>query len=205
MNLEDLQSDWNQIHRSGLKSHEDKDIEQLIARGSSTVVARLNKKLFRDMTITAIAVTISALGVIFFYFVYDPINHPSINLNKIIPVQLLGFILFLVLFLLGWREYRIINQKYPAIPLKEAIATLLSNFKKHNKRFMLVILSLLAVTYWLELNFFIEGSEFPRLMLKFAVTSTLTFLSYFVLKRYYDKSYGPYLSDLSNLHKELDE
>ncbi|NVJ45634.1 MAG: hypothetical protein HWE07_00860 [Cytophagia bacterium] len=199
MNINELKENWAELNQKGLKSHTENEIQEIIGYGTSNIVSNINKKLFRDMAITAFASVVSAFGIIFFYFVFDPLKHTWIDLSKIAPIQVLGFVIFLALFLFGWLEYRLVNRKFTSASVKTYVSTLLVNLKNSSRVFIFVILILLAITFYVELNYFIKAN----LLLKLAGSLLLTSVSYAVIKLHYKKSFGSYLADLTSYQKEL--
>lgn len=199
MNINELKENWAELNQKGLKSHTENEIQEIIGYGTSNIVSNINKKLFRDMAITAFASVVSAFGIIFFYVVFDPLKHTWIDLSKIVPIQVLGFDIFLALFLFGWLEYRLVNRKFTSTSVKTYVSTLLINLKNSSRIFMFVILILLAVTFYVELNYFIKAN----LLLKLAGSLLLTSVSYAVIKLHYKKSFGSYLADLTSYQKEF--
>lgn len=199
MNISELKEAWGELNQKGLKSQSENEIQRIIGYGTSEVVSNINKKLFIDMAITAFASVVCALGIIFFYFALDPLKHTWIDLSKIVPIQVLGFVIFLVLFLFGWFEYRLVNRKFTSESVMTFISALLINFKNYSRVFMFVILILLAVTFYVELNYFFSAN----LLIKLGGSVLLTAVSYAVMRLYYKKSFGSYLSDLTSYQKEL--
>lgn len=199
MNINELQETWHELNQKGLESQTENEIQRIIGHGTSEIVSNINKKLFIDMAITAFASVVSAFGIIFFYFVFDPLKHTWIDLSKIVPVQVLGFVIFLALFLFGWLEYKLVNRKFTSESVKAYVSTLLINLKNSSRVFMFVILILLAVTFYVELNYFIEAN----LLLKSGGSLLLTTISYVVIRLYYKKTFGSYLADLISYQKEL--
>ncbi len=199
MNINELQETWDELNQKGLESQTENEIQRIIGHGTSEIVSNINKKLFIDMAITAFASVVSAFGIIFFYFVFDPLKHTWIDLSKIVPVQVLGVVIFLALFLFGWLEYKLVNRKFTSESVKAYVSTLLINLKNSSRVFMFVILILLAVTFYVELNYFIEAN----LLLKSGGSLLLTTISYAVIRLYYKKTFGSYLADLISYQKEL--
>lgn len=204
MNINELKRTWDNLHQTGLESQAESEIQKIIGYGTSEVVSAINKKLIRDMAITAFATVVSAFGIIFFYLVFDPVKHPWIDLSKLVPIQVLAFVLFFALFLFGWLEYKLVNRKFTSESVRNYISTSLVNLKKYSSLFMIVILLLLLGTFFLELNYFIVGGRFSNMFFKTGGAILLTAVSYAVIKLYYKKSFGSYLADLSSYQKELE-
>ncbi|MEQ8475235.1 MAG: hypothetical protein RIB54_03280 [Fulvivirga sp.] len=204
MNINELKKTWDNLHQKGLESQTESEIQKIIVFGTSEVVSTINKKLFRDMAITAFASVVSAFGVIFFYLAFDPVKHPWIDLSKLVPIQVLAFVLFFVLFLFGWLEYKLVNRKFTSESVKAYISTSLVNLKKYSRLFMTVILLLLLGTFFLELNYFFVGEGFANMLFKTGGSILLTAISYAIIRRYYKKGFGSYLADLSSYQKELE-
>ena len=199
MNINELKESWDELNQQGLKSQTENEIQRIIGYGTSDIVSNINKKLFMDMAITAFASVVCAFGIIFFYFVFDPVKHSWIDLSKIVTIQVLGFVIFLTLFLFGWLEYKLINRKFTSESVKTYVSTLLIELKNFSRVFMFVILILLAVTFYVELDYFIE----ENLLLKLGGSLLLTAISYAVIRLYYKKTFGSYLADLISYQKEL--
>ena len=199
MNIDELKETWDQLNQKGLEGQTENEIRRIIGFGTSEVVSSINKKLFVDMAIAAIAAVVSAFGIILFYLAYDPLNHTWIDLSKIIPIQILGLVIFSVLFLFGWLKYKLVNRRFTSESVMTYISSLLINFRNYSSVFILVILILLAVTYYVELNYFIE----ENLILKLGGSALLTTVSYVVIRYYYKKSFGSYLEDLISYQKQL--
>ena len=204
MNINELKKTWDNLHEKGLESQTNSEIKKIIEYGTSEVVSAINKKLFRDMAITAFASVVSAFGIIFFYLVFDPVKHTWIDLSKLVPIQVLAFVLFFVLFLSGWLEYKLVNRKFTSDSVKAYIATSLANLKKYSSVFMIVILLLLLGTFFLELNYFIVGGGFANMFFKTGGAILLTAVSYVIIRLYHKKSFGSYLADLSSYQEELE-
>jgi len=200
MNMDELKEAWEDLNRAGVKSKTENEIQEIISYGTAEVVSGINKKLFMGMAITAFASVASALGVVFFYLVFDPEKHAWIDLSKLIPIQLLGFAIFLVLFLFGWLEFKVVNRKFTSKSVKADISALVSNLKSNSRIFMLVVLTLLAVTFYVEFNYFFPA----HLLIKSAGSIVLTGASFIGIKIYFRKSFGSYLEDLGSYQKELD-
>ena len=204
MNFDELQKEWNNFNQTGLQGKHPDKLQQIIGFGTSKVVTNINKKLFRDMVITAVAATISALGIILFYLVLDPEMHPQINLSKIVPVQLLGFTIFLILFILGWAEYRLINRQFTASSIHQHLTGMIADLRKFERTFLAIILPLLLATFYVELNYFIEGNELRMVLLKTGITTILTAGSFLIIRKYYQWSVGPYIQKLVSYQTELE-
>lgn len=203
MNSNELKKTWDNLHQKGLKSQNNSEIKKIIAYGTSEAVSNINKKLFKDMAITAFAIVISAFGIIYFYLTFDPVKHTMVDLKKLVPIQLLALVLFLVLILFGWLEYKLVNRKFTSDSVKEYISTSLLKFKKYSNIFMVVMLVLLFSTFFLELNYFINGEGFPKMFFKTLGAILLTAVSYAVIKVYNKKRFGSYLADLSSYQEKL--
>ena len=203
MNSNELKETWKNLHDEGLESQTESEIQKVIERGTSEIVSAINKRLFRDMAITAFASVLSAFGIIFFYVAFDPEKHTWIDLSKLVPIQALAFVLFFVLFSFGWLEYKFINRKSTTKSVKTYISTLLANFKKYKRVFMLIILVLLAGTFFFLLNYFIGGDGSANVFFKVAGSILCTVTSYLVTKQYYKMSFGSYLADLKSYQEEL--
>lgn len=204
MNINELKDTWENLHREGLETQTENEIHKIIVHGTSEVVSDINRKLFRDMAVTAIASIVSALGIIFFYSMYDPIKYPWIDVSKIVSIQLLAFILFFVLFIFGWFEYRLVNREFNSQSIKTYISSLLASFQKYSRLFMIVILPLLLIVFFVELDYFIVGGGFAKMFFKTGGSILLTIVSYAAIKQYYKKSFGSYLADLSSYQEELE-
>lgn len=199
MNMNELKGTWEELNKQGLKNQTENEIEKIIGHGTSSIVTNINKKLFIEMAITALASIVSAFGIIFFYFMFDPLKHTWIDLSRIVPIQILGFVIFLLLFVSGWIEYKIINRKFTSETVKAYISTFLIKFKHYSRVFMIVTLTILAVTFYIEINYFIPAN----LLLKSVGSALLTAVSYAIIRFYYKKNYGSYLADLRSYQKEL--
>ena len=203
MNIDELKKTWENLHHEGLENQPELEIQKIIRHGTSEVVSGINKRLFRDMTITALASLISAFGIILFYAAYDAVKHSWIDLSKIIPIQILAFVLFFVLFLFNWLEYKLVNRKFTSTSVKAYISTLLRSLQKNSNLFMMVVLPLLLCTFFLELDYFIERAGLVTQLLKAGGSVLLTAVSYVMIKQYYNKSFGSYLATLSRYREEL--
>ena len=199
MNTDELKEAWDELNQNGLKSQSENEIQRIIGHGTSEIVSNMNKKLHFNIAITGFASVVSAFGIMFFYLAFDPLKHTWIDLSKIVPIQILGLVIFLVLFLFGWLEYKIVNRKFTSESLKADISALLVNFKSYSRFFMFVVLILLAVTFYVELNYFFAANR----LLQLAGSILLTAISYAVIRLYYKKSFGAYLADLTSYQKEL--
>lgn len=203
MNINELKATWENLNQKGLETHTENDIQKIIGYGTTEIVSSINRKLFRDMAITAFASVVSAFGIIFFHYMYDPIKHPWIDVSKIVPIQIAGFILFFVLFLFGWLEYKLVNRKFTSKSVKAYISSLLVSFHKFNRLFTAVVLLLLLGAFFVELDYFIVQEGRTWLFFKMGGSILLTASSYLVMRQYYKKSFGPYLTELSSYHEEL--
>ncbi len=203
MNLNELRETWKNLHQTGLEAHSETDIQNIISYGTTRIVRSINQKLFRDMAVTALATIISAFGILFFYILYVPSQHPWIDVSKFLPIQIIALVIFLVLFAFGWFEYKLVNRKFTTESLKEYISSVLGSIHKCNRLFTGVVLPLLFGAFFLELDYFILQEGQIWLMIKVAVSILLTIISYAVMRQYYKKSLGSYLADLSRYHKEL--
>jgi len=203
MSIDELSKSWDNLHQEGMGNKAENEIQKIIGFGTSEVVAGINKKLFRDMAITAFAAVASAFGLIFFYLIYDPVKHPWIDVSKLVPIQVLGFVLFFVLFLFGWLEYQVVNRKFTSESVKAFISTALVSLKRKRFLFMIIVLLLLLGTFFLELNYFIVGRGLTNMLLRVGGAILLTAVSYVVINSYYKKSFGSYLADLTRYQEEL--
>jgi len=200
MNLEELKSSWDNLHSTGLDVHDQNEIRKIINMGASITVLELNKKLFQGMAVTALAAIISALGVVIFYAIFDPAKHPQIN---IIHIQILGFVIFLVLFLSAFLEFKLVNKKFGPDKVKEFIERTVAGFRKYYTLFNAVILTLLFSVYYLELRYFIAPENLTGFIMVLSISSLLTGISYFVIKYYHHKNLEVYLNDLTSYLNEL--
>jgi len=203
MNLEELKSSWDNLHSAGLDVHDQNEIQKIIKMGASITVTELNKKLFEGMAITALAVIISALGVVFFYATFEPVKHPQINITAIIHIQILGFVIFLVLFLSALLEFKLVNKKFSSDKVKQFLERTLAGFKRYYRLFNVAILALLFSAYSLELKYFMAPENLTGFIMVLSISSLLTGISYFVMKSYHHKNLEVYLSDLSSYLNEL--
>jgi hypothetical protein len=205
MNINELKETWENLHQEGLETHTKNDIQKIISYRTTEVVSEINRKLFIDITITAIASIVSAFGIIFFYYKYDPIEHPWIDVSKIVPIQTLAFILFFVLFVFGWLEYKVVNRRFTSESVKSYISSLLISFQKYYRLFTVIVLLLLLSVFFVELDYFIVQEGKTWLFFKMGGSILLTAISYLGIRQYYNKSFDPYLTDQSRHHKELEE
>jgi len=204
MNIRELNDSWNSLHQLGLGGQSEQGIQKMISHGASQIVSEINKRLFRDMAVLAFAVIISAFGVIFFYLKYDPAKHHWIDMSGIISIQILALVLFSLLFVFGWMEYRIVNRNFNPATLKTEIAELLDGLQNSFKLFMVIVLPLLFVIFFVELHYFVAGLGLTKLMIKITGSFFLTAISYLIIKKYHKHSYGEYLENLSTYRNELE-
>lgn len=204
MNRDELKENWDKLHDQGLSGHAEKDISEIVQQGTSKLVGEINRRLFRDMVITAFAATISAFAMIAFYFAYDPVQHIWIDAAKITRIQLGAFSLFFMLFLFGWMEYQLVNQRFTAESVHTYLSSLLHKLTKYSRLFLLVTLPLLLVTYYLELDYFFPDEGSLDWVVKMGGALVLLSLSYVVIRWYARKTFGRYLADLASFQKELD-
>lgn len=205
MTFDELLTDWEDLYGTGLTVHSPNEIRKIIRAGVSTTVGEMNRKLFREMTLTALAAIVSALGIVFFYFVYDPVQHDHINPSQLVPIQLAGFTLFLLLFLSALFEFRLINRTFDAHGVKQFVEKTLAGLKNYYRLFNGMILTLLAVAYLLELRYFIAPTVLTDWMVVVCLAGLLTGLSYWVIHRYYQKNWRNYLRALEGYLQELRE
>ncbi len=203
MNIDQLKETWENLHQEGLASPTEDGIKKIINNGTSEIVAEINRKLFKEIFIMSIALFVSVFGIIFFYYVFDPIQHPWIDVSKIIPIQLLAFTIFFVLFVFGFLEYRLVNRKFNSQSVKAYVSSLLSSLQKYNWLFMMVVLPLLFGVFYVELDYFLIEEGARQLSLKVGGSALLTVISYAVIRRYYKMTFGPYISTLSSYKEEL--
>ncbi|MFY0608307.1 MAG: hypothetical protein JXR10_16435 [Cyclobacteriaceae bacterium] len=202
--MDKLKNTWDQFHLGGLEGQTEGDIRKIIGEGTSDIVSAMNKKLLTEMTITAFGAVVSALGIISFYLVYDPTKHPWIDPSKLIPLQLLAFVVFFVLLLFGWLEYKLVNRAFTSESVRAYLSSLLVNLKKYKRLFLIFVLALLAATYYLELRYFFPDEDFASLCLRIGGSVLLTSISYLVIMMYYAKSFGPYMTKLTKYMEELE-
>ena len=165
------------------------------------MVKNINRKLFKEVMITAVAALVSALAVVLFYAIYDPAKHSQVDPARVLPVQLLAFVIFLVLFLFGWMEHKLVNRQFSADSVRSFITSILAGLRKNYSWFVILVL-LLAGTFYLELDLLIGDSGIWPL--KAGGTAMLTALSFLGIRSYYQKSFGGYLSDLRSYARELE-
>ncbi len=204
MNKDELRSAWDNLHTEGLAGKSETEIEEIVRKGTSDVVSGINKNLFRDMVISAFAAVVCALGVVFFYMVFDPGVHTWIDLSRIVPIQILGFVVFLVLFLFGWLEYKLVNRSFTSDSVKAFLSTLLTDFASFRRMFTFLILVFLAITFFVELDFFFGGTELIVVSLKVMGSALLTGFSYWAITLYYRKTFKPYFDELSKYQRIIE-
>src|SRR5690606_3318363 len=117
--MEKYKSVWDKMHQSGLSPHQPDDIRTIIEKGATSVVVEINKKLFRDLAVTALAAIVSALAIIFFYYRYDSVKHHWIDIDKLLPVQVLSFAIFSILSLSAFLQYKLVNRSFTADSVKD--------------------------------------------------------------------------------------
>ncbi len=130
MNLNELKSSWERLYGEGLNVHDQDDIKKIIINGTSDEVLKINRKLFTEMTITAIAAIVSTVAIVFFYYFYDPTKYPWIDTAQLIPIQLTAVALFAMLFLSSFAEYRLVNKKFTSNTIKDFISETVTGAKK---------------------------------------------------------------------------
>ena len=199
MNIDELKKTWVELNQQGLKSRPENEIQRIIEYGTSEIVSNINRKLYFEMAITAFASIVSAFGIVIFYLVFDPLKHTWIDASKLVPIQVLGFVIFLVLFLFGWLEYKLVNRQFTSESVKTYISALINDIKNYSRVFIFVILMLLAITFYVELNYFFAAN----LLLKFGGSVLLTAVSYAIIRLYFRKTFGGYLANLTSYQKEL--
>ena len=202
MNIDELKASWQATNEQGASGHSEVEIEKIINQGTTDLVKSINLKLFREVMITAGAALVSALAVVLFYAIYDPEKHSQVDPAKVLPVQLLAFVIFSVLFLFGWMEYKLVNRQFTADSLCSFITSIIASLRKNYSYFIILVLLLLAGTFYLELDLLIGDSGIWPL--KAGGAAMLTALSFLGIRFYYQKSFGGYLSDLRSYGRELD-
>ncbi len=205
MNMDELKSNWEGFHAEGLDMHNPSDIKNIISQGTSQLVAGINKKLFNGMVLTAMATIISSLALVFFYFFYDPTHHPWIDTSKLMPIQLLAFVIFSLLFLAGFAEYRLVNKKFTSSSVSSFIANVLAGFRRYFWVFTVIILLLLFTVYLLELNYFIAPDTPLAFIVTIGISLLLTTVSFFVIRKYYKSTFATYFADLQSYLDELEK
>ena len=202
MNIDELKASWQATNEQGIPGHSEVEIEKIISQGTSDLVKNINRKLFKEVTITAVAALVSALAVVLFYAIYDPTKHSQVDPAKVLPVQLLAFVIFSVLFLFGWMEYKLVNRQFSADSVRSFITSILTGLRKNYSYFITLVLLLLAGTFYLELDLLLGDSGIWPL--KAGGAAMLTALSFLGIRSYYQKSFGGYLSDLRSYARELE-
>ena len=205
MTFDELKSDWETLYGTELTEHSSGDIKKIIRTGVSATVAELNKKLFQEIALTALAAVISTLGIVFFYVVYSPAQYPHINLSLIIPIQILGVTIFLILFLFSLLEFRLINKHFDASSVKQFTERTLAGFRKYYRLFNGVILTLVGVAYLLELRYIIAPTVPTDWIIIVCLAGLLTGLSYWIIHRYYQRHWMNHLQALEGYLQELKE
>ncbi|MEM6844376.1 MAG: hypothetical protein AAF632_19310 [Bacteroidota bacterium] len=203
MNIDELKNNWKELHDKGLEARNPNDIKNIIGRGTSQIVAEINRKLVNGMVITAVATIISSLTVVFFYFFYDQAQHPWIDTAKLFPIQLLAFIIFLLLFLSGFAEYRLVNKKFTSASVSSFIASVLIGFRRYFWVFTVFILLLLFAVYLMELSYFLAPETQLEFITVIGISLLLTTVSFFVSRQYYRNTFAAYFSDLQSYLDEL--
>ena len=205
MNIEDLKNNWKELHDQGLNPHDRSDINAIVSQGTSQLVAEINKKLFNSMALTAIAAIISTVAIIFFYLVYDPAQHPWINVSKLIPIQLLAATIFLLLFLATWVEYKLVNRKFSSASVSSFITNVLTGFRRYFWLFTAIITLLLFAVYFVEINYFVNPDSQWESVAIIGVAVLLTAISWVVVRQYYKKAFGAYFTDMQSYLDELEK
>ncbi len=203
MNIDELKQNWEALYGEQNSTQNEADIRRLITNGASEKVSKINRKLFKDVLITGIATIVSVVGVIFFYFRYDPVEHPWIDASQLLPIQLLAFGLFLMLFVFAYAEYRMVNRKYTANTLCDFLSATVRKSKKYYWVSTIVILVLLFLAFLLELNYFVNPDSTIELILTYAGAIILTGLSYVVMRYYYLSNFAQHFQSLQDYRDEL--
>ena len=69
-----------------------------------------------------------------------------------------GLGIFLVLFLAVWFKYQLVNKRFTSESVQAFISGLLTNIKQYSTAFTVVILSILAVTFYIELKYLVSDN-----------------------------------------------
>lgn len=203
MNIDELKTIWEDLYRVGTPPHSADDIKKMVSIGTSATVTSINQKLFREMTLTALAAIVSALAIVGFYTLYDPIKHPQVDVSLIIPVQILAFAIFLVLLLVSFFEYKLVNQPRSPDNIRAFIEKTLTHLKSYYRWFNGITLSLLLVTYSLEINYFLAPETFSGSVLVAAIAGLLTGISYLIIDVYYRRTWKGYVDELEGYRDTL--
>lgn len=203
MNINELKQNWEAMYGEPSNVHNEADIRRLIASGTSDKVLQINRKLFRDTLITGVATIVSVVGVIFFYVRYDPVEHPWIDLSRLLPIQLLGFGIFLALFVFAYAEYRMVNRRYTADTLLDYLSGTVRKSKTYYWISTTVFSVLLFTVYSLEINYFVNPRDTSGFLLTTAGSLILTGLSYLAMRYYYQSHFAPHFQRLEDYRDEL--
>jgi len=203
MRIEELKDSWDKMHQEGLSPHKVDDVKLIIEKGTTKLIAEINKKLLKGLLVLVVATIVSALGTISFYYRYDSLKHPWIDLELLFPIQILPFVLFFILFLSGFFQYKLVNQSFTADTVKDFISITLSKIKKYNTLFSVIISGLLFLTYSALLNYFIRP-EAPMGYIIISVAGLiLTLISHKVNIRYWNHNMRGFMDDLTSYLNEL--
>lgn len=204
MKIEDLKQDWDRLHQMGLSAHDSELINTIVERGTSSVVAEMNKKLFRGIAILALAAVISALAVVFFYYQYDSAKYAWIDVSKLVPIQVLSFVIFSVLLLDAFFQYKLINRPFTAEAVKTHLTITLSKIQQYNTLFSIVVAALLLAVYYFLISYFVGPDDFTAYTLVAIASVVLTLVSHFVNRRYWQHAMKAHMNDLRGYLTELD-
>jgi len=205
MNIDELKASWEELHTTGLDVHNPNDVQHIISRGTSQLVAEINKKLFSSMALTAVAAVISTVAIVFFYFVYDPVQHPWIDVSRLVPIQLLASAIFLLLFLASWLEYQLVNRKFSSTSVSSFIANVLTGFRRYFWAFTVAIMLLLFTVYLMMLNYFATSESQIGFVAIIGASVLLTAVSWVVVRQYYKKAFETYFTDMQSYLDELNK
>ncbi|MDQ3395655.1 MAG: hypothetical protein M3512_16325 [Bacteroidota bacterium] len=196
MNIDELKKSWDEYNKAGLSTHGDNEILKIVHSGISGTKSDINKKLFKDIVITAISAVVSAFFTIFFYIYYDIAKHSHVNFALVAAIQNLAFVIFFILLLYSLMEYKMLNRKYDPENIKEFLEKTIRGFNRNFRAFGIIILVLLFSVFILQLKFLILPLEFNSYGIVVGIAAILTGLSFYVIKWYYYKNYERYLNDM---------
>lgn len=205
MNLNELKSNWEALYGEPVSTHNEETVRKLIASGTTEKVAQLNRKLFKELLVTGVSTAISAVAVVVFYFHYDAVKHPWIDVSKLIPIQLIAFIIFLVLFAFGYAEYRLVNRKFTANTLQDFLSATVRASRKYYWTFTSILSVLLLFSFFLLLNYFVNPSNAGDFVIVGFGAVLLTGVGYLTMRYYYNRCFAGHFRSLERYWKELSE
>lgn len=203
MNIEELKANWENLHSAGLQVHGQKEIQRIINRGASLVVAKINRVLFWEMATVAFATIVSAVGVVIFYFRYDVISHLKIDPTYQALIFILGFSLFLLLFLFGFLEFKLLNKEFDSSTVKDFIEGTLNGLRRYYLLYMILVMPLLFVAYLIELKYFVDPETLGGFTVVFSMSLALIGITYLFCSYYYRRHMKGHIDDLKSYLKEL--